>query len=285
MKTLVTSFLDEFKKTMVTESTENYDRAVSELAKPLDSAQITALNAFCELHNMKPFQQAIMADYANMKAITAAEIDCKSCVKHSRANCFKYVPIRTDDRLLVDKRICNSNRILTIIHNSGIPESYGDFSVNSFPIDGANCTAVNFAKDTISDGTGLYIHGRAGVGKTLLACAIVVSFAKIGKTSLFRSINDILNDLNLLGDSDKLKRAELANKYKNIPCLVIDDLGAENVTSWSKSVVFELIDARYVRGLTTIVTSNLDEVHLKNIYGDRITRRLQEMCRFALIIG
>jgi DNA replication protein DnaC len=54
--------------------------------------------------------------------------------------------------------------------------------------------------------------------------------------------------------------------------LVLDDLGAEPLDT----VIFEVLDQRYSRGLPTIVTSGLTPSAIRERYGDAAWRRLSE---------
>ena len=45
-------------------------------------------------------------------------------------------------------------------------------------------------------------------------------------------------------------------QFKNAPCLVLDDLGHENMTAARASYLHQIIDYRYGEGLQTVVTTN-----------------------------
>jgi len=106
----------------------------------------------------------------------------------------------------------------------------------------------------------LFITGANGRGKTYLACAVINAwparfkeFAKMGK--VVEAIRACFNNPN----KDEI---ETTRHFETVPFLVIDDIGAENVTSFSVSKLVEIIDAREARGHVTVVTTNfsLDEV-------------------------
>ena len=70
---------------------------------------------------------------------------------------------------------------------------------------------------------------------------------------------------------------------KNASLLILDDLGAENNTEWSKEKIYEIIDSRYRQSKPMIITTNLtkDQLRDKLTSGDGVTRtydRLIEMC-------
>ncbi|MHB8796992.1 MAG: ATP-binding protein [Thermoanaerobaculia bacterium] len=61
--------------------------------------------------------------------------------------------------------------------------------------------------------------------------------------------------------------------------LVIDDMGAELVTSVSKEAANLVILARYSAQAQTIITSNLGLSELSAVYGERVASRLSEVAR------
>ncbi len=60
--------------------------------------------------------------------------------------------------------------------------------------------------------------------------------------------------------------------------LVLDDLGTHNLTDWTRSVLFGLLNFRVNEGLTTLATSNLDEAALREALGVRSLSRLLALC-------
>ena len=56
--------------------------------------------------------------------------------------------------------------------------------------------------------------------------------------------------------------------------LVIDDLGAEMVTSFSKSALYNLINTRMLSGRPTIINTNLSMKEIETRYTPRISSRL-----------
>lgn len=266
---------------------DNYENAVKYVNTPVNPADMPLVNALCEDLKLPPMQSATYGDYASLKACKAARIDCVSCQSKDRSRCFKYIPQNINGKIIVDKRICETNRILTLVRGSGIPEIFYDKTVNNIDVGGFNHSAVIAAKMTISDGTGLYIYGNPGVGKTLLASCVVMGRAKLGKPSIFKSAVELIECAKGFGDN--LRREENLSKYRNCACLVIDDIGVENVTDFSLATMFDILDSRYRKNLCTVITSNFDLDKLANRYGvphgERICRRIEMLCRVEHILG
>jgi primosomal protein DnaI len=111
---------------------------------------------------------------------------------------------------------------------------------------------------------GLYLHGSFGSGKTYLIAALFNEL-KIKKNAsveiiyfpeLLRNLKD---DFSLM--EDKISYLE------NVNLLLIDDIGAEKVTSWARDEILgTILQSRMNNFLPTFLTSNLNiqelETHL-----------------------
>ncbi len=78
---------------------------------------------------------------------------------------------------------------------------------------------------------------------------------------------------NLMAESEK----DLLDRYAQTPLLVLDDLGAEKISDWSRQTFYLLIDRRYREIKQTIITSNLTHDQLAGQLDDRIASRICEM--------
>ncbi|WP_296401021.1 ATP-binding protein [Acidaminococcus timonensis] len=77
---------------------------------------------------------------------------------------------------------------------------------------------------------------------------------------LFCNTAELLNQLRQRIKSDW--NEELA-RYQNVPCLILDDVGADRPTEWGLEQMFRLLDARYEEGRQTFFTSNYSLEQLK----------------------
>lgn len=109
---------------------------------------------------------------------------------------------------------------------------------------------------------GLYLNGNFGCGKTYL---IAATFNELSKKNIKSAIiywPEFLRSLKSSFDDDFKERFEY---IKKIPLLLIDDIGAENVTSWGRDEVLgTILQYRMEEGLTTFFTSNLTYDELEN---------------------
>lgn len=103
---------------------------------------------------------------------------------------------------------------------------------------------------------GFYIYGGIGAGKTYLACALCNDLTRKGKRVAFvnfpRLVSDIRNNV-----AEKNYVDERLRKMRQAQLLVLDDIGAENMTAYIRDdILFTVLDYRMEQGYPTIFTSN-----------------------------
>ena len=125
---------------------------------------------------------------------------------------------------------------------------------------------------------GLLLLGQAGSGKTHLAAAAANRLVQKGRNVLFIVVPDLLDELKSSFGGDETAGQELLRRAKRAEVLVLDDLGTHNMSDWTRGVLFAILNFRVNEGLTTIATSNLDEVSLKDALGVRSLSRLLALC-------
>jgi DNA replication protein DnaC len=102
---------------------------------------------------------------------------------------------------------------------------------------------------------GLFLCGKPGTGKTFAACAALSHLAR-KSTVMFYSVDDLMRDVRATYDSREASEQDVMERAFNVGCLLLDDLGRDNLTAAALPRLFDIIDGRMNRGKPTIVTSN-----------------------------
>lgn len=103
---------------------------------------------------------------------------------------------------------------------------------------------------------GLYLHGSFGSGKTYLIAALLNELAlKKNAQTEITYFPDLLRNMK----EDFSQVEEKVSYLQRVDVLLIDDIGAENVTAWGRDEILgPILQYRMNHKLTTFFTSNLN---------------------------
>lgn len=102
---------------------------------------------------------------------------------------------------------------------------------------------------------GIYLNGSFGSGKTYLIAALFNEMAKKGIASTLIYYPEFLRNLKA---SFQTNYAEKFDYIKKVPLLLLDDIGAENCSNWSRDEILgPILQFRMESNLPTFFTSNL----------------------------
>jgi len=125
---------------------------------------------------------------------------------------------------------------------------------------------TKFIKDYRSGKTtkGLYLSGNFGSGKSYIISAMLNELVKDGYTCAMIYYPEFLRILKSSFNTDFDEQFEYARKSD---LLLLDDIGAENITDWSRDEILgPILQYRMDNNLATFFTSNLSleelEIHL-----------------------
>lgn len=219
-------------------------------------------------------------------------LDCKNRIRG-----HVYFPIVRQGHLDFEYKTCRyqqkldkNTKHLKNIQFFNTPSALKDASMeNIYKNDKSRFEVIlwigEFLKNYIekSNQKGLYLSGNFGCGKTYLVAALFNELARKGYKSAILFWPEFLRQ----AFYDDFK--EKYEYVKKVPLLLIDDIGAENVTAWSRDeILCPLLQYRMDEGLTTFFTSNLAltdlEEHLasskagvESIKAGRIVSRIKQL--------
>ena len=109
---------------------------------------------------------------------------------------------------------------------------------------------------------GIYLNGSFGSGKTYLVAALFNELAKKGNKCALIYYPEFLRSLKASFSTDYSDRFDY---IKKVDLLLLDDIGAENCSSWSRDEVLgPILQYRMEEHLPTFFTSNLTLEELEN---------------------
>lgn len=153
--------------------------------------------------------------------------------------------------------------------------------------------------------SGLYLHGRAGRGKSFTAACILRArlatlaervrpeveawWMGLGGTKFVR-VDAMLQDIRERSFGEGATEGEFlaVQSYARTSFLVLDDLGSEKRSEWGAQTLHSLLDHRLGKGSRTIITSNFTLDDLTEMYaawGEPIVSRINKICVVREVTG
>ena len=183
------------------------------------------------------------------------------------------------------------------LRNTLIPKRYRMDTLDTFKISEKDRPTwdlisnwVETAPEQVEKGQGLYICGATGSGKTHLAQAILKRVVHNNKLcGMFitadKYIQMAYNEIKFGDDLPEGYEDPNTMKYLQdvLDIVVIDSLGSERPTDFTKRTIISLLETRYHEKLTTIVTSTLKPQMLESMYSASVASIVTSSCYIAPI--
>ncbi len=118
----------------------------------------------------------------------------------------------------------------------------------------------------------LLLQGATGIGKTHLCLAIARRVTEQGYGVVYGSVQPLIRRL----EAEHFGRAQGDSEAQLTACdlLVLDDLGMEFDTPFSRACLYNVLNARLLEGRPTVISTNLSFTALQERYGDQIASRI-----------
>ena len=182
---------------------------------------------------------------------------------------YRYTPIEKNGVITFsydacDKKIqeINENKYKNNLEVFDMPKNIKDASFKDiYKDDKARLPIIKYFKEFIEDYNkdekpkGIYLHGSFGSGKTYLIASLFNEMAKKNVKSVLIYYPEFLRSLK---SSFNTTYNEQYDYIRKVPLLLLDDIGAENCSNWSRDEVLgPLLQYRMENNLSTFFTSNL----------------------------
>ncbi|MGG2055993.1 primosomal protein DnaI [Lysinibacillus pakistanensis] len=176
--------------------------------------------------------------------------------------------VRCDQKIREDER----RDVANMIASMHMPKDVLQATIQDLMIDDESRVmiaqkAAQFVKATVESGKlpakGYYLYGKFGVGKSFVLGALANELAAIKIRSVVVFVPEFLREMkNAIGDNTLNEKIDYVKKA---PVLMLDDLGAETMTTWTRDEILGTIfHYRMAEQLPTFITSNFNYDELEH---------------------
>ena len=259
---------------------------IAEIDRELEGTGLKVFSAACRGEDITPLKNRNLALIAERKKelkrlglpedYTELHYSCPKCSDTGFIDGYKICSCFKEE--LITENIKSSgigNLIETQSFENFKPEVY---SADPEAMENAKSVlgiAKKFTNTFAEKGYDLILYGQTGTGKTHISSGIAKEVISRGYDVLYDSAQNIISDF----EADHFRSGygvyePKSTKYLECDLLIIDDLGAEFSTQFSTSCLYNLLNTRMNRGLSTVISTNLDPVEVRAKYNDRIYSRI-----------
>lgn len=225
-----------------------------------------------ELENMKASKLQLLTAAGYPKDYLEPRYTCETCrdtgyVNGRKCSCFRRLEIE----LLYD-----ASQISGLLKTNNFSRLSYDYyqgdDLERFQLAVATCK--NFINNFDSDYRNLLFYGTVGTGKSFLSDCVAKELIDQGKFVIYFSAIRLFENI-----SSKMYTKELSDQLLDAlyhsDLLIIDDLGTEYATEFTKSHLFNIVNERMCNRKAVIISTNfttLDDIRSR--YSDRIFSRV-----------
>ncbi len=175
--------------------------------------------------------------------------------------------------------------------NSNLPENYWNpFKLNNVPKDSASIKDIiqirNNLSEFISQGKNLLLQSsKCGNGKTSWGIKLLQKQIELNSKgsfyppSYFVYVPELLLEARKAISNKNTNWESIQQIVQNSPLVMFDDIGCIPLKDYDLLILSTLIEARILKGLSSIFTTNLEGEALKANLGDRIFDRIVRLSK------
>lgn len=181
--------------------------------------------------------------------------------------------------------------------------TFDDFVTDMYPVQPLSDGAVSprahmtdifnackkYAAGFSSESSSLLMLGQTGLGKTHLSLAIASVVTSNGFGVVYTPVQKLIDKLEATKFSyapeAKEQYARDLESVLSCDLLVLDDLGAEFLTQFSSSALYNIVNTRLVEARPSIISTNLEPAEIESKYSPRMLSRLMGGYRALRFLG
>lgn len=130
---------------------------------------------------------------------------------------------------------------------------------------------LNFMSSFDNTEENILFYGSSGTGKTFLSHCMAKELVDSGHFVVYKTAEELIKNLR---DVRFNNNSILEDHLINCDLLIIDDLGTEMSSEFSKAELFNLLNTKLLRNKKMLISTNYSLDELLSLYSERITSRL-----------
>lgn len=196
---------------------------------------------------------------------------------------------------LLKKCACDQINKLSPLSLSTFDSFNLDYYPNELNADGASpylrmskiyTYCKNYAKSFNGSGRSILMRGATGLGKTHLSLAIANEVLEKGYYAVYVSAPSVLSRLESAHfNYENAEEESLMQTLSDCDLLIIDDLGTEFSTQYTKAAIYNIFNNRLLKNKPVIINTNMTIRELEATYSQRFVSRIMGECDKLDFIG
>lgn len=231
-----------------------------------------------EVNKLKAEKNSILNRLGYASDYMEPHYKCKKCndtgyIENKRCSCFKSRLIRV---------YYDMSNISAIVKE----ENFENFNINLYDDktfeDGVSARdnirsilldVISKVDDIEKTPVNIVFTGRSGLGKTYMCNCIAKMVIDMGLSVIYMTAYELMESM-IKHRFSNSEDNDGYNLLKDCDMLIIDDLGTEGINAGTTAELFNIINARYLEGHSTIISTNMTLVDINSVYSERIASRI-----------
>ncbi|MGI2326374.1 primosomal protein DnaI [Planococcus sp. YIM B11945] len=165
----------------------------------------------------------------------------------------------------------NKRQSSSMIHSMYMPKEVMQATLSGFEVDDSRLEAFRAVGAFLDEATGpdslpekgLFLYGKFGIGKSYLLSAIANQLADMNVKTILVFVPEFMREMKqAIGDQTLQEKVDYVKKAD---VLMLDDIGAEAMSSWTRDEVLgTILHYRMAEKLPTFMTSNFSYSELQH---------------------